>query len=187
MNRPDTQRGTSTLRVWDIGVRLFHWTLVSGMAVAWISSSSRSEAHQWIGLGVGALVVSRIVWGFAGTRYARFQNFINGPVLILRYLGAILRGRETRYLGHNPAGGAMVLALITAILLTVLTGWLMTTDSFYGDDAMQLMHSVFAYGVVGLVAVHLAGVVLASVRHKENLVRAMITGLKRAPAPDDVA
>ena len=174
------------MRVWDLGVRLFHWILVSGMAAAWISSSSRSEVHQWIGLGIGVLVLIRIIWGFAGTRYARFQNFIKGPVLILRYLWAILRGGEVRYLGHNPAGGAMVLALIAAILLTVLTGWLMTTDRFYGDDAMQLTHSVFAYGVVGLVVLHLAGVGLASVRHKENLVRAMVTGFKRAPGPDDV-
>jgi cytochrome b len=187
MNSPDAPQNHKTLRVWDILVRLFHWSLVAGMAAAWISSSSRSEAHQWIGLGVAGLVVLRLIWGFVGTRYARFSNFISGPRAVLRYLGSIVRGNEQRHVGHNPAGGAMIVALIVAILLTGLTGWLMTTDAYYGDEVMQFTHSAFAYGVVALIALHLAGVVLASVRHKENLVRAMITGEKRAPHEGDVA
>jgi len=187
MNGPDAQQNHKTLRVWDILIRLFHWSLVAGMAAAWISSSSRSEVHQWIGLGVAGLVCIRLIWGFVGTRYARFSNFISGPVTVWRYLMSILRGHEQRYVGHNPAGGAMIVALIMAILLTGLTGWLMTTDAYYGDDTMQFTHSAFAYGVVALIGLHLAGVILASVRHKENLVRAMITGKKRAADEGDVA
>ncbi|MDE2383762.1 MAG: cytochrome b/b6 domain-containing protein [Alphaproteobacteria bacterium] len=187
MRSPDTQKPGATLRVWDPFVRLFHWSLVGGMAAAWFTSSIRSDTHQWIGLGVAALVGLRIVWGFAGSRHARFANFIKGPRVVLNYIGALAWGTERRYLGHNPAGGAMILVLLTDILITVLTGWLMTTDAWYGDDAMQLAHSAFAYSVVGLVIFHLGGVALASLRHRENLVRAMVTGQKRAPAPEDVA
>ncbi len=187
MNSPDAEQNNKTLRVWDIVIRLFHWSLVAGMAAAWISSSSRSEIHQWIGLGVVALVGLRLIWGFVGTGYARFSNFLRSPLVVGQYLWNVLRGTEQRYIGHNPAGGVMIVALILSILLTGLTGWLMTTDAYYGDEAMQFTHSAFAYGVVALIVAHLGGVVLASRRHKENLVRAMITGEKRAPAAGDIS
>jgi len=180
------QKSGASLRVWDPFLRLFHWSLVAGMAAAWFTSSIRGEAHQWIGLAVAALVGLRLIWGFAGKGYARFSSFVRSPLVVARYLIDILRGSERRYLGHNPAGGAMIVALILCILGTCLTGWLMTTDAWYGEDKMQFTHSAFAYSVVGLVVVHLGGVILASIRHKENLVAAMINGKKRAPGEGDV-
>ncbi len=183
----DPQKSGAMLRVWDPFVRLFHWSLVLGMGAAWLTSSIRSDTHQWVGLAVAALVVARIIWGLVAKGHARFAEFVRGPSAVIGYLLDIVRGAERRYIGHNPAGGAMIVVLILFILGTCISGWEMTTDAWYGDDAMQLAHSAFAYSVVALVVLHLAGVVLASVRHRENLPRAMVTGLKRAPEGDDVA
>jgi len=183
----DAQKSEAMLRVWDPFVRLFHWSLVAGMAAAWFTSSIRGELHQWIGFVVAGLVIARVAWGLLAKGHARFASFVRSPATVVGYLADILRGTERRHIGHNPAGGAMILALIIFVLGTCLTGWLMTTDTWYGDDAMQFIHSGFAYSVVALVVLHLAGVALASLRHGENLPRAMITGMKRAPEGDDVA
>lgn len=180
------QKSSATKRVWDPFVRLFHWSLVIAMVAAWITSSSRDDMHQWIGLAIGALLVARIIWGFVGTRYARFSQFIRSPRTSITYLFAILKGSEHRYLGHNPAGALMILCLLLAIIATVATGWLMTTDAYYGDEMMQELHSLFAYSVIGLAIFHIIGIVMASRHHHENLVKAMVTGEKRIAAPGDV-
>ncbi len=174
------------LRVWDPLVRIFHWSLVASFATAWFTSSSRDETHQWIGLAAAMLIAFRLLWGFVGTPYARFSQFIRRPSAVINYLIDILKNREARYIGHNPAGGVMALALLTSISGTAFTGWLMTTDAWYGEEAMQIIHSAFAYATVFLVAGHLTGVILASYRHKENLVKAMVTGEKRPAEPIDV-
>lgn len=132
------------------------------------------------------LIAFRLLWGFVGTPYARFSQFIRRPSAVINYLIDILKNREARYIGHNPAGGMMALALLTSISGTAFTGWLMTTDAWYGEEAMQIIHSAFAYATVFLVAGHLTGVILASYRHKENLVKAMVTGKKRPAEPIDV-
>ena len=175
------------VRVWDPLVRIFHWSLVASFATAWFTSTSRDETHQWIGLIAAALIAFRLLWGFVGSPYARFAQFIRYPRVTLRYIIDMLKNREARYIGHNPAGGMMVLALLFGITGTALTGYLMTTDAWYGEEIMQITHSVFAYGVVILVVGHIGGVILASVRHKENLVRAMVTGNKSQAQDGDVA
>jgi cytochrome b len=180
------QTSSVTKRVWDPFVRLFHWSLVLGMAAAWVTSSSRGDTHQWIGLAIGVLLAARILWGFVGTHYARFSQFIRGPSATFEYLISILTGSERRYLGHNPAGAAMIVCLLLAIAATVTTGWLMTTDTYYGDDMMQALHSLCAYGVIGLAIVHVFGVIQASRHHHENLVKAMLTGEKRGAEADDI-
>ncbi len=157
------------------------------MLGAWFSSSIRGEAHQWIGLAAAGLVGFRLIYGLIGSRYARFKQFVKSPLTIFSYVIAIIGGSERRYLGHNPAGGAMVMLLLLAVCAIAITGYLMTTDAYYGDDFMQGFHSLCAYGTVGLVLLHIGGVVLASVRHKENLVVAMITGEKREATGNDVA
>ena len=181
---PDAHEG---VRVWDPLVRIFHWSLVASFATAWFTSSSRDETHQWIGLIAAALIAFRLLWGFVGSSYARFAKFIRDPRVTLAYVIDILKHREARYVGHNPAGGMMVLALLFGVAGTALTGYLMTTDAWYGEDSMQITHSVFAYGVAFLLIGHIGGVILASIRHKENLVVAMVTGTKKAPEVDDVA
>ena len=167
------------VKVWDPLVRIFHWSLVAGIAVAWLTADEWDRAHEWIGYAVGALIVMRLVWGFIGTPFARFTQFVKGPRRTLAYLGRILRGGAERHLGHNPAGAAMIVALIATIAGVVLTGWMMTLDAFWGVDWVEDLHEVLANAILVLVALHVAGVFHASVTHRENLVRAMITGRKR--------
>jgi cytochrome b len=187
MISPDAHDRKKTLRVWDPLVRIFHWSLVASFATAWFSSSSRDDFHQWVGLIAAGLITFRLIWGFVGTPYARFKQFIRSPLDVIRYVLAILRNSEARYIGHNPAGGLMVFALLLGIAATATTGYLMTTDTYYGDDFMQGLHSICANGMLVLIALHVGGVILASHRHKENLIKAMITGNKRGPAKNDVS
>lgn len=177
----------SRVRVWDPLVRLFHWSLVLSFAVAWLSANLWEDVHVWAGYVAGALVVVRIAWGFVGTSYARFSQFVHPPRAVLTYLKAIARGTEPRYLGHNPAGGAMIVVLILATLATAFSGWLLTTDAFWGVRWMQHVHNIVAHGLILLVAFHVAGVVLACYRHRENLVAAMIFGHKRPSSAEDIS
>ena len=180
---PDARR---TVRVWDIGVRVFHWSLVLSFVVAWLTRHGSEDIHHLAGYAAAALVALRVVWGVVGTHYARFAQFTRSPVTVLGYLRDIASGREARYLGHNPAGGAMILLLLVMMGGTALTGWMMTTDQFWGDDTITHLHERLADGLLILVLVHIAGVVLASLRHRENLVLAMVTGRKREVDPGDV-
>ena len=175
------------LRVWDPLVRLFHWSLVGSFTFAWITSEGRSEVHQWAGYAAALLIFLRLLWGFIGTPYARFSQFVRSPKSALNYLLAILSGSEARYVGHNPAGGIMIVVLLLAVSATAFSGWMMTTDTYYGEDWVQILHSLCADAVVVLVLMHVAGVALASFRHWENLVRAMITGRKRSANGSDIA
>jgi cytochrome b len=178
--------GSVMIRVWDPFVRAFHWALALSFAVAWLSAERMELVHNAAGAVAGALVAARVVWGLVGPRYARFSQFVRSPATVLAYLGAIAEGSEPRFIGHNPAGGAMIVALLAAMAAAVATGWLLTTDAFWGSEGAQQVHSIVAHGVMLLVLAHLGGVVWASVRHKENLVGAMIVGAKRAAAPGDV-
>ncbi len=173
------------IRVWDPFVRLFHWGLVLSFGVAWFSSRSWEQLHDWAGYAAAALVLLRVAWGLFGTRYSRFSQFVHSPRVVLDYLVAMAKGNEARYVGHNPAGGAMIIALMLAMGSTALTGWLLTTDAFWGVTWMQRLHNVLAHGILLLVCLHIAGVLLASFRHRENLIAAMIFGQKRASETDD--
>ncbi|WP_367142389.1 cytochrome b/b6 domain-containing protein [Mesorhizobium sp.] len=182
----DAQPSQEMVRVWDRVVRSFHWALVLSFITAWLTSHSSEDVHHWAGYTAAALIVTRLVWGVLGTPYARFSQFVHDPATV-RYLSAILSGREARYIGHNPAGGAMVVALIAAMGSTALTGWLMSTDGYFGVSWVEAAHSLSAHGLLVLVLFHIGGVALASFRHRENLVRAMITGRKRKAEPTDIA
>ena len=175
------------IRVWDPLVRAFHWALAASFAVAWLSSENWDRLHAAAGYAAGALVALQVVWGFVGPRYARFAQFVRSPDTVIAYLRALKDGSERRYIGHNPAGGAMIVALLVVMAATAVSGWLMTTDAFWGSTVLQHLHSLLAHGVLALVVVHLAGVALASLRHRENLARAMVVGVKRAAGPSDLA
>ncbi len=168
------------VRVWDPLVRLFHWSLVLSFAIAWLSANAWEDIHTWAGYAAGGLIVLRLAWGFIGTPYARFSHFVRSPRTTLAYLRAVVTGSESRHVGHNPAGGAMIVALLLGMAATAFTGWLLTTDAFWGVSWMQHLHNWSAHGLILLVGLHLAGVALASYRHRENLVGAMIVGRKRA-------
>ncbi len=174
------------VRVWDPLVRLFHWTLVLSFGTAWVTAHGSETIHHAAGYLAAALVGFRILWGLVGPNYARFSQFLRGPKTVAAYLAAIRKGREARHLGHNPAGGAMVVTLLGLMALAALSGWMMTTNAYYGVDWVEAMHSLVTHLLALLVLVHIAGVALASLRHRENLVRAMFDGRKRAPAPDDI-
>ncbi|MEQ9347245.1 MAG: cytochrome b/b6 domain-containing protein [Thalassospira sp.] len=175
------------VKVWDPFVRLFHWGLAVSFAIAWITADEWDSLHHWAGYAAAALIALRLVWGLIGTRYARFTQFIKRPSETKQYLGDILQGRERRYVGHNPAGAAMIVALLLAMSGCALTGWMYTTDAFWGADWVEETHEFLANGLLALVLLHIAGVILASLRHHENLIRAMITGRKRRPTLDDIA
>ena len=175
------------VKVWDPLVRIFHWGLVLSLATAWLSAGSAKSLHEWAGYVAASLLAIRIIWGLVGTRYARFVNFVRHPTSVLAYLRDIARGREQRFLGHNPAGGAMIVLLILAVAGQVTTGWLMTTDQFFGVDWVESLHHVLFRLIQGLVVLHVGGVVLASLRHRENLPLAMVTGRKRAADAEDAA
>lgn len=178
---------SATVKVWDPLLRLFHWSLVTSFAVAWLTSDDVKDIHEWAGYAAAALVAFRIVYGLVGPHYARFGQFIRGPLATATYARDAISRRERRYLGHNPMGAVMVMALLAMIAAMALTGWLMSTDAYWGIEWLEELHETLANVLLGLVALHIAGVVLASFRHRENLVRAMITGYKRSPLPDDIA
>jgi len=166
-------------------VRLFHWALATSVAGAWLLSEDVRWLHEYAGYTAATLVAGRVVIGLVGMGNERFASFVRGPRTTLAYVGDIARRRERRYLGHNPAGGAMIVGLLCAIALIALTGWLMTTDTFWGDERVETIHKLLADGLVLLVVLHVGGVLIASLSHRENLVRAMITGWKRPNAADE--
>ena len=182
----------NTIKVWDPFVRLFHWTLVLSFFTAYITEEDFLDIHSFAGYTVLALLILRILWGLVGTRYARFSDFIYSPRTIKNFIKETLSFKAKRYLGHNPAGGAMILLMIISLLATTLTGiaiygieeqagplasWYTLHDSFVGD-VLEETHEFFANFTLFLVIVHIAGVIFESVVHKENLVKAMINGKK---------
>jgi len=110
------------VRVWDLLVRLGHWTLVLAFTIAWFTGEDESRLHLWSGYAIAAVVALRLCWGLVGTRYARFTNFVRGPRAVIAYLRGLLSGTAPRYLGHNPAGGAMTVLLLLALAVTTVSG-----------------------------------------------------------------
>ncbi len=167
----------ATVKVWDRFVRLFHWSLVAVMAYEFIFEAG-TAAHIYLGYAVLALIAARLIWGLVGSPYARFSEFAKSPMATVRYLFDILKGHPKRYLGHNPAGAAMVLALLMMVTVTAATGYAMTTNALWGEEWIEELHKVSANITLFLIFAHVAGVALASWQHRENLVKAMVTGEK---------
>ena len=167
------------VKVWDLFVRLFHWSLVAAFVVAYATGDELEKVHIAAGYTIAALVGLRVVWGFVGPQHARFANFVRPPREMLANLRDAMLFRAPRYLGHNPAGGAMILALIAMLTATCVTGVMMTTDAYWGAKWVEEVHEVLANTTVALIALHVAGVLFASFEHRENLVKAMVTGWKR--------
>jgi cytochrome b len=180
------------VRVWDPFVRIFHWSLVLTFTVAYATGEDLEVLHNNTGYVVLVLVLLRIVWGFIGTRHARFRDFIYPPAEVKGFLQDSFRKRAQRYLGHNPAGGAMVVVMLLSLIITTVTG-----IAFYGiedgagplamlagspgwaKEMLEEVHEFFANMMVLLVVVHIIGVIVESRLHHENLVKAMFNGRKR--------
>ena len=167
------------VRVWDIGVRVLHGVFVFGVAAAWLTRHSRGDWHEWIGYAVAAAVILRVIWGAIGTPHARFAAFVRGPRTTARYAMRVLHGDAPRHLGHNPLGAAMIVALLLLLVTICVTGWLFTTDRFWGEAWVIGLHSYATDALLLLLPLHIAGVLHASWKHRENLVLAMIHGRKR--------
>ena len=176
--------------VWDPFVRLFHWSLVVGFTVAYLTEDDMLTVHVWAGYLVGVLIVARVIWGFVGPRHARFSDFIYDPATTLRYVRELILLRAKRHLGHSPGGGAMVIILLLFLTATVVTGLVVyggeqqagpLAGMFTKDtgELMEEIHEVIANITLALIIAHIAAVILASFVHRENLVRAMVTGYKR--------
>lgn len=207
-----------TVKVWDPLVRIFHWSLVAAFTISYLSGEEESALHVWSGYVVLGLVLFRVVWGFIGTRHARFSDFIVGPAAIIAYVRGLVAGRPRHYLGHNPLGSVMIVALLLGLLATTVSGLTVYGAEGAGplagmmsakpeqvqgggradalaregeagaederEEALEELHEFFANFTLVLIALHIAGVVLGSIVHRENLVRAMVTG--RKPRRDDV-
>lgn len=185
------------VRIWDPLVRYGHWVLAVAFLIAYLTEDDLLTVHVWAGYVVGVVILVRIVWGLIGTQHARFRDFLYSPRESLAYLFDMLRGRAKRHLGHSPIGAPMVFALLISLALTTGSGLLVYAyDKHAGplagmvaadvsesvEDFWEETHEVLANLTLLLVVLHIAGVGLASFSHKENLVRAMVTGRKRNDA-----
>jgi len=181
------------VRTWDPLIRLFHWTLVAAFFTAYLIEDDWMSLHVLAGYTVLGLLLFRLIWGVIGTRHARFTDFVCSPAKTLAYLKDAIAFRARRYLGHNPAGAAMIIAMLFSLTATAVTGLaLYGYAEFSGPLAglvrdipdwlggsLEDVHEFFADFTVLLVLLHLAGVVLTSLQHRENLVRSMFTGIKQ--------
>jgi len=149
------------------------------VALAWLTRTGGHEWHERFGYATLVIVAIRVVWGFTGTATARFSGFVRSPAATLNYARLVAAGHEPRHAGHNPLGGWMVIALLCVIALLGISGWLFTTDAFWGVKWVAGTHEALSNLLLVLIGLHLAGVALASYRHRENLVAAMLHGRKR--------
>lgn len=221
------QQNTESVKVWDPMVRIFHWSLVITFIIAYLSGEEESDLHAYAGYVIVGLIVFRLLWGFIGTTYARFSNFLYSPQTVWEYLHSLLTRHPKHYLGHNPAGGLMVILMLLSLAFASYTGLKAygaeghgplapdapgislvasahADDDYYerDDDDEHEHHSYEREGheleeneeeefweevheasvnfVLFLILLHVAGVIISSFLHRENLVRAMLTGRKPA-------
>jgi len=174
------------IRVWDLPTRVGHWLLAVAFLVAWITGDSEEWrlVHVMAGATMVAVVLYRVAWGFVGTNYARFNQFVTHPAAAVAYLKSLLGGSPEHHTGHNPAGGLAIVALLATTLVTGAVGWLAYQD--FGGDWLGEFHEGAANFLMALVGVHLAGVAIGSLAHGENLPRSMVTGLKRGEASEAI-
>lgn len=227
-NSQPQETGTRVVwvKVWDPLVRIGHWVLAGGFLVAYLTAEENTDIHVVAGYVVAAVVATRLVWGVVGSHHARFANFVRGPGAVFGYLGGLFTGKAKRTVGHNPAGAAMIIALLIGVGGTAISGMALyaveegkgplagfisvsaasaapegaEAESFEDEenehderataaregqenDAEEMyedVHKAFVNFTLLLIALHIVGVIASSLAHRENLVRAMITGRKRA-------
>jgi cytochrome b len=182
------------IRVWNLYLRIFHWSLVVSFSLAYLTEFDAYSLHNIAGYVVCLLLLYRIIVGIFGHGHVRFTDFVKSPRTIFNYIGAIFQNNAKRYIGHNPAGGAMVVALLITLLLVCISGLILyglegnagPLAFLYGhfpgyvDDWVEDIHNYLSNFAALLIAFHLGGVLWSSFAHKENLIKAMITGEKRS-------
>lgn len=169
---------TTRILVWDIPTRLFHWLLAGSFAGAFLTAESETwrDLHVLLGYTVVGLIGFRLLWGLIGTRYARFSSFAFRPSQVVTYLKSLLSRSPQHYVGHNPAGSWVIYGLLLLGLITGVSGY--ATYNEIGGEWLEELHEGAANSMLALVGVHVAGVLVSSLLHRENLVRSMITGYK---------
>ena len=172
--------------VWDAPVRVFHWLMVLCFAGAYLTAESEvwRLAHVTLGYTMAGLVAFRLVWGVAGTRYARFASFVRGPQAVLAYVRSMLRGQPEHHTGHNPAGAVAIVAMLVLTAGIAASGWVVYND--LSGEWVAEVHELLSHAMLLVVGVHVAGVVVASALHRENLARAMVTGRKLGTPADAI-
>jgi len=192
----DAPTPSRLVAVWDLPVRIVHWSLAMLVTMSWLTSEIGGNAmtyHMWIGYSILTLLVFRIAWGFAGSQHARFGSFLYGPVTVAKYLSSLLRLEPTCHVGHNPAGGWSVVALLLALSLQAVTGLFANDEiftqgplagrvSYETSDLLTSVHRYNFYVLLGLICLHVAAVFFYLLVKRENLISAMFTGRKRVPA-----
>lgn len=168
------------IMVWDVPTRVFHWLLVLSFAGAFLTSESERyrDIHVALGYILLGLIAFRLLWGFFGTRYAQFRSFLFKPGEVVAYLKSLFKGKPAHYVGHNPAGSVAIWLLLALGIVSGATGMMLFQD--VGGEAVEELHEFASYAMLAVVGLHVAGVAVSSVMHRENLVRSMVTGYKSA-------
>lgn len=188
------------IAVWDPIVRIFHWTLVAAFFIAFFTEEDLLSLHVWAGYVLLSAIAVRLLWGFIGTRHARFSDFVTKPSTAVQYVKDTLKLKAKRYIGHNPAGGLMIVIMLVCLVLTGISGLLLygvaehagpfggivVANSHFWEQALEEVHEFLANFTMFLVVIHLTGVLVESLIHKENLARAMVSGEKRADNPESI-
>lgn len=195
----NTEHTPKTIKVWDLPVRIFHWSLVVLFIAAYVTNSLGSDYfvyHLWSGYALIILVSFRIVWGLVGTYHARFTHFVKNPVATAKYALSVFKKRDKHYLGHNPLGAVMVVVLLIAILVQAITG-LFTNDEIFNvgplyayiNDELSLqltsLHRQLFYWILGAIALHIIAVIAHVIFKRDNIIRAMFSGNKNLPTQED--
>lgn len=191
----DQPHALQTVKVWDLPTRLFHWTLAALMIAQWLTAEfgSAMDWHVWGGYAILALVVFRLIWGFVGSDTVRFRDFVRGPSAVVGYVKALLRGETPLYLGHNPAGGWSIVAMLVLLLVQVGTGLFANDDistegPLYGwvskgtSDWLTSIHKFNFNLLLLVIAVHIAAALFYLFVKRENLIHPMLSGIKHLPA-----
>lgn len=173
--------------VWDLPTRVGHWLLVASFAVAWLTGDSETFrlVHVAAGYTMAVVLVFRIFWGIAGTRYARFTSFLFSPRQALDYLAGLLRGENSHWVGHNPAGSYAIYLLILLGFTTAGSGWAAYAE--FGGEWLKESHEALAGAMLAVVGLHVAGVAVSGWLHRENLVRSMINGYKAGSSEEAIS
>jgi len=187
------------IKVWDIFIRAFHWSLLATFTISYITEDNFPTLHIYSGYTMMALIALRLIWGFIGSKHARFSNFVVRPDAAIKYMKEVVQFRAKRYMGHNPAGGMMVIALLISLSMTLLFGLLTYGASEFSGplagivsgvselsaNIFEELHEFFANFTLFLVVLHVIGVAIASLQHKENLVKSMVNGYKQIKQNND--
>jgi cytochrome b len=165
--------------VWDRFVRFFHWALVGCVGFNYFVMDDGKLLHQWVGYAAVVLVSGRIVWGFVGSRHARFADFFPTPGRVRAHLRQLRAGTHEPAAGHNPLGGLMMLALMATVLALGTTGWMQTLDAYWGEAWVQDLHALIGNVLIGLATAHALAAIVMGRLERTRLVRAMVTGVKQ--------